>query len=242
MTIDKTPSRKASRSPPTGWAPRWLLVSATLTLCACGPNVVSVDPLRQFPQPLVTPFPADVVLFYPEEFRNFTHIEERPGERGGDWEISLGESQTQVFDIVLKSLFHSAIHSNERAIPRDSTASVLLIPSVEDFQFALPADTNIKVFEIWLKYSIAVIDKDGNEVLRWPFTAYGKTPSAFLKSNEEAINSAALVALRDAGASMISGFERERKLQDFLRRSKASISQAHSNPIPAAINRSTRED
>ena len=32
----------------------------------------------------------------------------------------------------------------------------------------------------------------------WPITAYGKTPTAFLQTDEEAVNLAAVVALRDA--------------------------------------------
>ena len=40
----------------------------------------------------------------------------------------------------------------------------------------------------------------------WPITAYGKTPTAFLQSDEEAVNLAAVVALRDAGAHFITTF------------------------------------
>ena len=42
----------------------------------------------------------------------------------------------------------------------------------------------------------------------WPVTAYGKTPTAFLQSDEEAVNLAAVVALRDAGAHFITSFLR----------------------------------
>ena len=40
----------------------------------------------------------------------------------------------------------------------------------------------------------------------WPITAYGKTPTAFLQTDEEAVNLAAVVALRDAGAHFITTF------------------------------------
>ena len=40
----------------------------------------------------------------------------------------------------------------------------------------------------------------------WPITAYGKTPTAFLQTDEEAVNLAAVVALRDAGAHFVTSF------------------------------------
>lgn len=189
---------------------------ACLLLTACGPNVVQMDPLREFPRPIVDQFPADIALYYSEEFRTYTYIEERPGARGGDWEITLGPPQVQVFDMVFSSLFRSAEHADSEALPDQGPAKALFVPRVEEFQFALPVDTNIKIFEIWVKYSIGIFDSSGDEVMRWPFTAYGKTPTAFLKSNGQAINQAASIALRDAGASMISGFMRDQKLKEWL--------------------------
>ena len=43
-------------------------------------------------------------------------------------------------------------------------------------------------------------------VATWPITAYGKTPTAFLQTDEEAVNLAAVVALRDAGAHFVTTF------------------------------------
>ena len=192
------------------------IFAITLMVVSCGPNIVKVSPLREFPRPVVDRYPADIALYYPKEFREYTYVEERPGARGGDWEITLGPPQVQVFDMVFGTLFRTAEHTDSEEVPSNGVANALFVPRVEEFQFALPVDTNIKIFEIWVKYSVAVIDRQGNEVMRWPFTAYGKTPTAFMKSNSAAINSAAIIALRDAGASMISGFKRDRKLKEWL--------------------------
>ena len=85
--------------------------------------------------------------------------------------------------------------------------AAVIVPSVKEFQFALPADTRAKVFEIWVKYDLSVRDPKGGEIGHWVFTAYGKTPTAFLTSDEAAIHAASVVALRDAGASMITGLQ-----------------------------------
>ena len=39
-------------------------------------------------------------------------------------------------------------------------------------------------------------------------TAYGKTPTAFMQSDSDAVNLAAVMALRDAGAHFITSFVR----------------------------------
>lgn len=211
------------------------LFAALAAVGGCGTNVVSVQPLRSFPRPVVEPFPADVGVYYPVEFREFMHVEERPTSRGGDWEITLGPSQVQVFDVVFESLFRSSTELEAAQAPADGTLSAVFVPQVEDFQFALPADTKIKIFEIWVKYNLVIYDRAGSEVMRWPFTAYGKTPTAFLKSNGDAINAAAIIALRDAGASMISAFHRDQRLQDWLRQQEAA-------PLAAPIENTVVEN
>ena len=47
-------------------------------------------------------------------------------------------------------------------------------------------------------------------------TAYGKTPTAFLRSNEAAVNLAAVVALRDAGANFATSFLRIPEVQNLV--------------------------
>jgi hypothetical protein len=47
-------------------------------------------------------------------------------------------------------------------------------------------------------------------------TAYGKTPTAFLQSDEAAVNLAAVVALRDAGAHFVTSFQRVPEVAQWL--------------------------
>ena len=63
----------------------------------------------------------------------------------------------------------------------------------------------------------------------WPITAYGKTPTAFLQSDEEAVNLAAVVALRDAGAHFVTSFGATPDVAvwlDVIARRQSSIAEA----------------
>jgi hypothetical protein len=218
-------------------------IALGMSLAACGPHEISVKPADTFPKPLVEPLPARVGVFFPADFASFAHHEERPN-KGGEWTISLGATQVQVFRTVLSSMFTEFQElTSEQA---SAGLSAVIVPRVQEFQFALPADTRSNVFEIWVKYDLSIRDTQGDEVGHWVFTAYGKTPTAFMKSGEEAIQAATLVALRDAGASMISGMERDARIREWLgvpaeqapaeQAPEASSEAAFDSALPAATN------
>ncbi len=202
----------------------FLITLGAVLLTACGPNVVDVEPMRVFPRPVIAPYPAQVAIYFPEEFTAFTHVEERPQGRGGDWEIKLGPSQRQVFNLVFSALFASVSEVDEPVLADDSQAAALFVPKVKDLQFALPTNTKFKIFEIWVQYEFDIYDRDGKQVMSWPFSVYGKTPTAFLKSDSDAINSASIIALRDAGAVMVDSFRRDTRLKDWLNEQSAALS------------------
>jgi len=194
---------------------RLLLAVFALLLAGCGPRVVQMKALNEFPRPLVEPLPVRVGLYLSPEFGSYTYKEKRPGPAGQEWTISIGPPQTQVFTELLGGLF-SGIDILDSPSAGKTGLSAVIVPSVAEFQFALPSDTKAKVFEIWVKYDLDIRDAKGAEIGHWQFTAYGKTPTAFLTSDEEAIRAATIVSLRDAGASLVSGLERDPRLREWL--------------------------
>jgi hypothetical protein len=191
------------------------LLSLSWCLAACGPKTVTLQALQEFPHPLIEALPVRVGVHFPADFGTYTHHEKRPGPAGQEWTISLGPPQLQVFRAIFAALFEQVEEvGSEKASPAGVAA--LIVPSVAEFQFALPADTKSKVFEIWVKYDLAILAPGGDELGHWQFTAYGKTPTAFLTSDEEAIRAATIVALRDAGASLITGTERDPRIREWL--------------------------
>jgi hypothetical protein len=197
--------------------PYRLLATITLALLAgaCTTKVVNLQALEEFPRPLVDPLPVRIGVHFPPEFGTYTYREKRPGPAGQDWTIGIGPTQLQVFRELFGSLFREV---EELPAPQagGSALVAVLVPSVAEFQFALPTDTRAKVFEIWVKYDLSVRSPAGEEIGHWQFTAYGKTPTAFLTSDEEAIRAATIVALRDAGASLVSGLERDPRIREWL--------------------------
>ena len=92
----------------------------------------------------------------------------------------------------------------------------VLVPHVQELQYSIPNHTKINVFEIWMRYRYELYAPDGELLAEWSMTSYGKTPTAFLQTAEAAVNLAAVVALRDAGANFAMNFTRVPEVRAWL--------------------------
>jgi hypothetical protein len=71
-----------------------------------------------------------------------------------------------------------------------------------------------------MRYRFELVTMDGTLIAEWSMTSYGKTPTAFLQSDQDAVNLAAVMALRDAGANFASHFTQIPAVQNWLREHK----------------------
>lgn len=182
----------------------WLL-GISLLLAGCGTKQVVVEGV--FPTPLVSKYPLTLGVWYDEAFREHEFFDEAKGRSESDWLVRTGEAQVLMWDQLLGGLFASVVHLD--APPGEGTppaVDAILVPEVDELQYAIPTQTNIKVYEIWMRYNLALHQPDGGPIAEWQMTAYGKTPTAFLQTDEAAVNLAAVMALRDAGAHFTTTF------------------------------------
>ena len=202
---------------------RWLLLLClTLLGAGCASKQVVVE--GTFPAPLLDPLPVTIGVIYPSAFAQHEFFDEAKGRAESDWLVKTGEAQVEFWDILLTGLFDEVVHIQDWETVQSRGADIdgVLIPAIAELQYTIPTHTNVKVYEIWMRYEFRLVDvsaihqqEDGalsfnpeDRIAQWPVTAYGKTPTAFLQSDEEAVNLAAVVALRDAGAHFITTFGR----------------------------------
>mgnify|MGYP006271732259 CR=1 FL=1 len=188
---------------------RALFAALLLALLAgCGTTEVTIS--GQFPPPLVEPLPVTLGVWYPPEFAEHEFYDEAKGRSESDWLLRSGEAQVAMWDQLLAHLFTDLRRLDAAPTPEAPAAGVdaVFIPRVDELQYAIPAHTNIRVYEIWLRYAFELQRPDGDPIANWTMTAYGKTPTAFLQTNQEAVRLAGVVALRDAGAHFITSLRR----------------------------------
>ena len=177
-----------------------VLVLLLPTACT---NSVSLKVDTEVPAPVVSQIPLAMGVYYDDAFRGYVYREDSPDRP--DWKIDSGSSQVALFNQLLPSLFRE-VHEVNGVQPGPGEAGVI-VPKVEEMQFALPDETKSGFFEAWIKYQISLYGRDGQLVASWPVTGYGKSSDEFLKTRDKGLNTAIELALRDAGAKFVLGFD-----------------------------------
>ncbi|MCV6606536.1 MAG: hypothetical protein OIF34_14630 [Porticoccaceae bacterium] len=187
-----------------------LVAAVLLLVSACSTNVTVTG---DYPTPLAKPIPYNVGVVFEDSFKDYVFTRD-------SIEIKLGDAQTRMYSNLFKGMFASStqLQSREATTP---DIDLVIVPNVEEIQIATPKDNRLKVYEVWIKYNMQVFDGDGSSIADWLMTCYGKTPTATLKSGARSLNLASVVALRDAGARMSTGFVRVPEVQGWLIRQAA---------------------
>ena len=181
--------------------------------CASKEVVVTGD----FPTPLVQKSPLKIGVIYRPEFSSHEIFETGKTSRESDWRVKTGNAQVEFWTTFLSGMFSKVvvISDAQELSEKGSELAAVLIPTILALEYMTPRQTNEKVYELWMKYRFVLAephriseDEDGNlfadpvdHIASWTLSAYGKTPTARLQSDEEAVNLAAVMALRDVGAS-----------------------------------------
>lgn len=173
-----------------------------LLVAGCGSNV-RLDP-PTIPAPLIKSIPLHVALRIPDQLQHFVHTEDVIGDE--QWTIDLGRSNAVFFEQLFGYMFDEVT-----VLGPDDDASLiefdaLIEPSIDAFEFSVPAQTQSDAFAVWIRYRLQLFDPEGQLVGNYPFSAYGKSLTT-LMGGDEALQRAAVLAMRDAAALMIIRFD-----------------------------------
>lgn len=193
----------------------WSLIIFLTTLALLSGCTQTLLVEGKFPSPLINNIPVNAGVMFTDEFKNYVY-EESNKERGR-WVIDIGEAQTDMMQAVLPKMFASLTEVESIPVEQNTNnLELIIVPSVEAFQYTLPSETRIKIYEIFLKYNIQVFEPDGTVVADWILTSYGKTPTGFMQSDQGALNQAIVIALRDAGANLSLSFHQVPEIRAWL--------------------------
>lgn len=178
------------------------LTLITLLAGCSGSAHVKVEGDYAYPKALVAPFNTEVALVLDDKINNYI------GTPNKDITIEMGQAQQRMLTSLFSDLFQGIqVVESVDAVVSDKPILVVA-PTVQEVQTAIPSQTNLNIYEVWIKYRLDVTDSTGEDIGSWFLPVYGKTPTAFLRSKEEALRQATIVALRDAGAKFSLEFHR----------------------------------
>ena len=158
------------------------------------------------PAPNIHQEQITVAVRMPEHFDDFVHEENVLGRE--QWRIDLGNSNAVFFSQLFDYMFRDMILLAADEDPWQHSIDALIEPSIEAFEFSVPNQTKTDAFAVWIRYRIKVYDRYGTLVASAPISAYGKSLTTTM-GGDEALQRAAVLAMRDAAALMIIKFEEQ---------------------------------
>ena len=190
---------------------RLLAVAAAACLAGCGGSEVIVE--STFPKPLIEPLPVSMGIVIPDELYNFIYTEDIPDQ--SLWTIALGDANVAMLEPLFEGMFQQTRDLDSLAVAAgDTTLDGVIEPKLEKFEFDVPQGERDKFVEVWLQYEITVYDPSGATIIEWPVSGYGK--SELLRDAEDAVQRAAVVAMREAGATIATKFGEQPQIKDWL--------------------------
>lgn len=187
----------------------------TVLVLLTGGCTSSVTVSGEFPPPLIEPLPLRVALYYPPELADYVYSES--SEADMEWTLRLGSANVRMFDAVFRALFTSTqqVTSVATASAELPGLDAIISPSVDTLEISLPSQSRTDQYAVWIRYNLDVHAPDGQLVVRWPVSAYGQSDSGGL-TGEKPMERAALLAMRDAEATIAVEFAQQPKIRETL--------------------------
>lgn len=204
-----------------------ILPVSFLVLVGCASSGVKLETSANVPEPLINPYPFHAAIYFPEATRG--HHYQQDDRDGKPWSVRTGASQTALFKQIAKSMFSatSVVKTLEEA---KQDYDVVLIPRISDMQFAVPRETGLDHFEVWIEYEMLVTRPEGKAIAIIPFKGYGKSPKAFFTDDSKGLYEAASLAFRDLGAKFIVSFIQNPDIQKWRLSAVAKSPISQSSP------------
>jgi hypothetical protein len=189
---------------------RWPAVAACGLLAGCSSSVIVES---SFPTPLIEPLPVTMGLILDEELYNFIYTEDIPDQ--STWTIALGDANVAMLEPLFDTMF--AATRVVDAVPVDNAAGGVdgvLQPVLEKFEFDVPIGERDEFVEVWMQYRLTLYEPEGEIVAEWPVSGYGK--SELGRDREDAVLRAAVVAMREVGATISTKFAEQPQVSYWL--------------------------
>lgn len=190
-----------------------IIVTTIVALTGCGGASVTVP--VNFPVPLVEKLPLNMGVYLNPELLSYVHDEKL--ESSGSWSINLGVAQRPMFASLVTGMFGGLEFVSDPEAPA-SNIDAVLVPNIEEVQFAIPSQTRSDYYEVWIRYQFKLYSGDGDLLADWPLTAYGKANQRNygMQTDQPGLQAAALAACRDAMAFFTIQFHAVPQIKDWL--------------------------
>ena len=182
-----------------------------MLLCSCS-SAVTIE--SSFPTPLVEPIPVRMGVIFDKELYDYIYAEDIPQQ--STWTIDLGDANVAMLGPLFDTMFEQTTQVD--ALPlseaEQSRLDGVLWPELERFEFDVPVGQRDEFVEVWMQYKLTLYRPDGRMITEWPVSGYGKYELD--GKREEAVHNAAIVAMREVGATISTKFAEQPDISYWL--------------------------
>jgi hypothetical protein len=204
-----------------GCCARLPVLAAAAALGGCASSVVVES---TFPTPLIEQLPVRMGVIFNADLHNYVHAEDIPQQ--STWTIDLGDANIAMLGPLFETMFRETREVADLPLAADDSVQLdgVLRPVLEKFEFDVPIGERDEFVEVWMQYRLTLYEPDGNVVLEWPVSGYGK--SELTRNREQAVQRAAIVAMREVGATISTKFAEQPQVSYWLeeKQNAASLS------------------
>lgn len=209
----------------------FVLAAVTALVTGCGGGSMTLD-TPTFPAPLVDKIPVSVGLRLSPDMYRFAHEEQVFGKE--TWSVNFGDANATLFRQLFGHMFTDVTELQAEDDPYQLPIDALVETSIDAFEFSVPEQTSSNSFAVWIRYRLKVYDKRGDMIANWPVSAYGRSETEILGATE-ALERAALLAMRDAAALMIMKLDAETGISSLAQIAEPPADDASDNVEDVAV-------
>ena len=187
----------------------WSALTAGVLLVGCSSSVIVES---KFPSPLVEALPVSMGILIPEELYNYIYTEEIPDQ--SLWTIALGDANVAMLEPLFAKMFRETRNVDTVPVADDGSLDGVLRPTLEKFEFDVPVGERDKFVEVWMQYVLTLYEPNGNTIVEWQVRGYGK--SELGRNREDAVQRAAVTAMREVGATISTKFAQQPQVRTWL--------------------------
>ena len=187
LKVDKAKARRLS-----------LICSTAVLILLQAACTTTVTVTGTLPTPLVERIPANVGVYYSDEFKSFAHKESMP--ESGTYEIYFGSQNLSFFRNLVNALFTDVteVSSPDLSAEQKGEFDAVLLPKIVKYGFLVPAISTLTFYEASIEYQIVLVDNEGNDLGPWKIVGYGKAEGQLFRTGD-AVREATMLAIREGG-------------------------------------------
>jgi len=184
------------------------LITLVASLAAACAKSIKVS--GNFPEPLVGELPLTIGVLYNDKLAGYVHVEDPMMD--AEWSIDIGQANVDMFRALFNGMFKETIElrlaeDGTIVLPENKRLDAIIEPRLEDFEFSVPRQSGNDQYTVWIRYNIRITTPESERIGDWRITAYGQVDEGSMGlGDENAMQEAAIIALRDAAANISTAF------------------------------------